>query len=386
MSGWRRVWVLPALTLVLSGCRGPSTPEQQQQPTPFVFQALNLRQQDAQGRLQWTVTSPEARYDLSRRLALARQLKGQIFANGKPSYQLHASHGTVLGDGEVIQLEGAVTVERLGQEPVTIQATRMRWYPRQQRIQLDRKAEAFNQDLKLTARQAALLLDRDLLQLRGRPQLQTRQPLQADHGGWTLLLQQIDWSPGSGALRAPGTVLATGASPTDQPRTLHAAGLVGNTLERRLSLQAPLRMEAPDRKAWLQAQGASADFASQRLFSQSPFTARVGPVQIQGGGFELGWGRNQVTIVNGCRLQQPDAALLAQRCLWTWSDDRVLASGGVLLKRQANQQTTRAKQLSGKLGSQGLLVFSSPGSRVLSTLVLPQKKTQQESKPPARLL
>ena len=104
--------VLGTGLLALSGCGRDASRPDERRSTPFVFQALNLRQQDAGGRLLWRVTSPEARYDLSRRLAQARQLRGEIHANGRALYQLQASHGTVINDGAVIQLEGEVRMDK----------------------------------------------------------------------------------------------------------------------------------------------------------------------------------------------------------------------------------------------------------------------------------
>lgn len=358
--------------VVLSACSNQGRDSEVQRSTPFVFQALNLRQQDSQGRLLWLVTSPEARYDLSRRLAQARNLRGEIHTNGQALYRLEASHGTVLSDGAVIQLEGQVTIQRLGRDPVTIEASRMRWYPRQQRIELDRRAAAFDQSLKLTASKATLLLDRDLLQLRGQPQLQSRQPLSAGDGQLRLRLQQVDWSPGSGVLRAPGPVNAVGTTASGVSRRLQSAGLMGNTVARRLELLAPVRVQIPDRQAWLNAQGSTIDFNSRTVSSSAPLTAAVGPLQISGQAWRLLLDSGDAEILAGCRLAQPDLSLAAQRCRWNWRSERIGATGDVVLKRQANRQTTRAQTLRGRIGKQGLLVFSAPGSRVRSTLVLPQ--------------
>lgn len=365
----------------LAGCSRPSgEPEAQQRRTPFVFQALNLRQQDAQGRLLWLVTSPEARYDLSRRLALARQLTGEIHANGQPLYRLEASHGTVLSDGEVIQLEGDVTVERLGADPVTIQASRMRWYPRQQRIELDRQAQARDETLKLTASKATLLLDRDLLQLRGQPLLQTLQGLGRGVGPLRVQLQQIDWAPVSGRLSAVGPVLASSSVPNGSPRRLQAAGLQGNSAARTLTLLAPVRLDAPDQRSWLQAQTSTVDLRSNTVVSNAAFSGAVGPLRISGASLRLNLASSSAEILSGCRLVQPDAALSARRCSWNWQSDQVGASGDVVLRRQANRQTTRAQQLRGRIGTTGLLEFSSPGSRVRSTLVIPPPKPDPKTK------
>lgn len=367
-----RAATLLAVSLVLVvSCARQRQQSDQKRATPFVFQALNLRQQDAQGRLQWRVTSPEARYDLSRHLALARQLQGEIHGNGRPLYQVLASHGTVVNDGQVIQLEGDVRIERRGTDPVTISASRMRWYPREQRIALDRGARATTPQLVLQARQATLLLAEDRLELRGEPRLERRQPAGATGGWLTLRVRSLDWSPGSGALVAQGPVQASEPDVGGAPRTLQAAGLLGNTLQRRLLLQAPVRLTLPDRRAWLQAQQTTINLIDNTVRSAGAFSAAVAALQIRGDGFDLALDQTLVTVSSGCRLVQADASLQANSCRWNWQNQQVQANGGVVLRRSAQQQVTRAASLSGRLGADGLLVLRAPGSKVRSTLRLP---------------
>jgi hypothetical protein len=57
-----------------------------------------------------------------------------------------------------------------------------------------------------------------------------------------------------------------------------------------------------------------------------------------------------------------------------------LATGDVLLKRKANNQTTRSDQLDGRIGSEGTVVFSSPGSTVKSQLTIRDNKDTNTSK------
>ena len=361
-----------ALGLMLLGScgrqRGDSVP---QRSTPFVFQALNLRQQDGQGRLLWRVTSPEARYDLDRHLAQARGLRGEIHVNGQPLYRVLASHATVVNDGQVMQLEGDVRIERLGTDPVTIRASRMRWYPRDQRIELDRHAEASNPQLLLQAKRATLLLAQDRLQLRGEPRLQRRHPVTSPGSLMQLQVSSLDWSPGSGSLVARGPVQASEPGSVDGPRTLQASGLLGNTLERRLLLQAPVLMNLPDRRAWLNAQQTTINLIDNSVSSAAAFSAAVGGLQIKGQGFNLALDQTLVIVSNGCRLVQKDASLQAGSCRWNWQNQQVQANGGVVLQRPAQQQVTRAGSLSGRLGTDGLLVLRAPGSKVRSTLKLP---------------
>lgn len=283
---------------------------------------------------------------------------------------LQATHGTVINDGQVIQLEGDVRIQRLGGDPVTIRAARMRWYPSQQRIELDRRAEATNLQLLLQADRATLLLAQDRLQLRGRPQLQRR--AQGTHGAstWSLRVKDLDWSPGSGQLDARGPVIVTDPTSKVAPSTLQASALTGNSIQRRLLLQAPVRLAVPERQAWLQGEQMTMDLTRNSLSSALPFQAAVGGLRISGQGFAVAFDQQLVTLPRGCRLLQRDATLEAGSCRWNWQSERIQADGGVVLKRKVPQQITQADRLSGRLGANGLVVLSAPGSKVRSSLRL----------------
>ena len=72
-----------ALPLLLLGCQTQDAREEP--PQPFVFRSLNLRQKGTDGLPLWELSSPEARYDLGRRVAQARDLSGTIYPKGQPA-------------------------------------------------------------------------------------------------------------------------------------------------------------------------------------------------------------------------------------------------------------------------------------------------------------
>ena len=368
--------VVLLLTLGLAGCSAHRGDVATESVTPFVFQQLNLRQQDPQGRLLWRVSSPEARYDLSRRIAQSWSLSGEIWTNGQPLYRLQADHGTVLADGQVVQMEGDVRVQRLGGDPVTIRAARMRWYPRAQRLELDRHAEAQTPQLRLLASTATLYLDRDRLELRGQPELQNKE--------LRLRLKDLSWSPGSGELWTSGPAVATGLGSGGVTRTLRAAGLRGNTIGRTLLLQQPVEFNAPDQQAWLRAQSSLVDLSQNTVVSSLPFEARVKTLAIQGGAFRLDLDAQAALITRRCRLQQPNASLVAGACRWDWRTQQIQASRGVEVRRGSNQQLTKANSLNGSLAGDGQFSFRAPGDRVQSRWRLPAAR--QQSSPMSRAI
>jgi LPS export ABC transporter protein LptC len=368
--------------LTLIGCQ-PRAVEEESAP-PFVFRKLNLRQQDSQGRPLWEISSPETRYDLSRRIAQARQLTGVIYRNGQPLYRLTASTAVVVNDGEVVQLEGPTRLQRLEPgRPAELTALRVRWYPSQERMEIDRSPRLVQGDLQLTARLARFNIEQERLELRGSPRL-----LQRGQEPIRLELGPLVWQAGSGALSASGPVRGDRRLSDGSVQWVTSPALSGNSVTQTLDLQAPVRLEEPSRQAWLEAGPTRLDLPKRTASSRSPFEGRYGQTQLSGNGFLLNLGSNTVEVQGACRLRQPGELLRAQTCRWNWQTGEASAAGAVVLERKSNSQVSRSQQLKGRIGEQGFAEFSSPGGgRVVTQLNLPAgagRRASAPARPPAQ--
>ncbi len=377
----RGSWVASSLVLgsvlALIGCQ-PQAVDEDSSP-PFVFRELNLRQKDPQGRPLWEISSPETRYDLSRRIAQARQLTGVLYRDGQPLYKLTASSAVVVNDGEVVQLEGPTRLQRIDpKRPAELTALRVRWYPSQERMEIDRSPRLVQGDLQLTAEMARFLIDAERLELRRSPLLQQRgaEPIRLATG-------PIDWQAASGAVAAKGPVRGERRLADGAVQRITAPALSGNSLAQTLDLQAPVRLEDPSRQAWMEAGPTRLALQSRIASSRAPFQGRYGKTEISGNGFELNLGKTTVAVQGDCLLRQPAEQLRAQTCLWNWKTDEATASGQVVLQRQANGQDSRADQLKGRIGDDGFAEFSSPGGgRVRTQLNLPSRGARQPPSSP----
>lgn len=351
---------------------------------PFVFRSLDLRQQDLLGRPTWSLSSPEARYDMRRRVAQAEKPSGEIFHQGKPQYRLSADSGTVLNDGQVVLLEGRIRVEQLGLRPMLIRAERARWFPERKLMEIDRRPEALDPSNRLTARRARFEFDDNRLSLRDSPRLQhwinSVDPLHAASRGQpeiVLSVREADWFPLSGNLQTQGPVLArrrVPGRPENLPRQiLTASRLEGNTSRQEYVLKAPVRFNDPAESSDLQAMDVRFDLRERRATSDSRFTGSRGSLRVSGSSFLVQEDQKSVTIPAGCQLFQSGDALQARQCSWNWGNQAVAADGGVELRRQAHQQVSRGERLSGRLGAEGEILLTSPGSRVFSRFQVPRR-------------
>ncbi len=366
---------LASLVLALAACR--TAPPAEETAQPFVFRELNLLQRDPQGRRLWAITSPEARYDLNRRLAQARQLRGMLYAEGKPLYRVSASNAVVVNDGEVVLVEGPSEVVRLDpHRPAVITARRLRWYPAQERMEIDRAPRATQGDLELTAGLARFQIDADRLELRDRPVLRQKgaEPVRLELG-------PVDWSPGTGALRAKGPVRGSRRLTGGTFQQLAAPSLTGNTRNQTVDLVAPVRLSDPSRDATLEAQATQLDLRQRLVSSSLPFQGAYGRSTLRGGSFVLNGVANTVLVRDGCDLRQPGDTLSAGQCFWNWTSGAVAASGGVVLRRQANGLSTRAARLEGVIGRNGQISFQTPGGRVTTQLQVPTRPAREGLKP-----
>lgn len=390
---------LPLLLIALlaSGLAGCARrlPPREEGSLPFVFRSLNLRQQDREGRPAWELTSPEARYDLRRRVAQALRPQGVIYQKGKAAYRLSAESGTVLNDGEVILLEGTIRLEQLHPQPVLIRASRLRWFPSREVMEIDRHPEALDPQSRLVAQRARFLIDRNQLELRGSPQLQrwSRRfdPFAAVARGRPELIVNVaraDWEPGTGWLDARGPVRAIRrppGSPADRPpQILTAPLLVGNTVKQEYSLNGPVQLLDPAEGIRFDGTDLRLQVKEEQLRTDRPFVARRGPAVARGDRLVVEGRQQTVEIPEGCWLEQPGESLRARRCRWSWTTQAIEAEGSVLVERRSNRQTLRGERLEGKLGPQGQLQMTSPGGRVVSRFAVPKRQGRSPAPAPRR--
>jgi LPS export ABC transporter protein LptC len=384
---------LSVLAVLLSAC-GP-TEQPDDNALPFVFRSLNLRQQEPGGRPAWELTSPEARYDMTRRVARALSPRGVIYADGKPAYRLEASSGTVLNDGEVILLEGRIRVEKLGPDPVLITASRVRWTPRQDLMEIDRHPQAMDAHNRLQARKARFRTDRNRLVLRGDPQLERWskaidpfEPRKRTDPEVVMRARSAVWRPDNGDLEAEGPVRGTrnpaGAAADRPPQTLTANSLKGNTERQRYLLEGDVKVLDPAEKAKLQSRNVLFDMAAEVIRTDQPFRGNRGDLLARGTGLRIELDRNTVVIEKSCALDRPGEQLRADRCSWNWENQDVEARGSVTLKREEQDQFSRGQLLRGRLGKNGRLEMSNPGGRVLSRFRVPRGSPAPRLEKPRR--
>ena len=385
-------WITPViLSILVLGCASSTENRSKTAaPLPFVFRKLELEQKKSSGDIDWKLSSPEARYELTRRLVRAKRPVGVLYSKNKQSFEIKADFAVVINDGEQIMLEGDVQLQQINGQKILIKGERLRWEPELSRLIMEQQPRAFDDRSRITATLAILQQDTNSLTLSGPVQLDrwqdklafTIKPNTAVRTG------QATWNLENGSLKANGPVLG---QRRDQEgvvlEQLEGRELIGNTQKGLITVKSPVIVTMPKNKGLLRAKDTSWNFRKQTLSSNDPFEGLINQTQINGESFLAELNQSTVVIPEGCRIQQPGEQLQARQCRWNWETDEVLATGGVRVERESNNQITEAETLSGSVGDEGSLTFTAPGNKVRSQVTIEEETNDrdpntQPSQPP----
>ena len=379
-------WISPViLSFLVLGCSSSTgNRSETDAPLPFVFRKLELEQKKSSGDIDWKLSSPEARYELSRRLVRAKHPVGLLYNKNKPSFEIRAEFAVVINDGEQIILEGDVQLQQMNGQKLLIKGERLRWNPELSRLVMEEKPRAFDARSRMTATVAILQQDTNELNLSGPVQLDRWQDKLAltVKPDTTVRTGKAFWNLNDGSLKAAGPVLG---QRRDQEgvvlEQLEGRELTGNTQKGVITVKSPVIVIMPKSKGLLRAKDTSWNFRKQTLNSNDPFQGLIDQTQITGDSFLAELNQSSVVIPEGCRIQQPGEHLEARQCRWNWKTDEVLATGGVRVERESNNQITEAQTLSGSVGEEGSLTFSAPGNKVRSQVTIQEKTNGQNPSP-----
>ncbi|CAI8409882.1 MAG: Lipopolysaccharide export system protein LptC [Cyanobium sp. ARS6] len=371
--------------LLMTGCVSEQPAATVQSP-PFVFRSLKLEQKTRKGLMDWSLNSPEARYELNRRLVRAVQPVGVLYRKGKPSFKVQSDLALVVNDGEQILLEGDVKLQQLNGSKLLIQGDRLRWRPQEGVLLIEQRPRAVDQDSRISSSKAQLLQTTNDLTLKGVVQLErwteSSDPSKPDT---TLRTGEAQWNLDSGVLNAEGPVLAQRRNLEGTVlQQLQGRSLQGNTRAGDLKVTAPVVVRMPPQKGVLKAQDIMWNFRSQIVRTEQPFEAELDRTRIFGSAFQAELKNTTVLIQDDCRIQQPGESLDARTCTWNWGTEEVLAEGNVVVKRDANDQLTRASKLVGRVGEKGRITFTAPGGRVESQVRFPADRPVDQTPRPRK--
>ncbi|MCP4972904.1 MAG: LPS export ABC transporter periplasmic protein LptC, partial [Prochlorococcus sp.] len=249
-----------------------------EEPIPFVFRSLNLRHKRVNGDRDWDLTSPEAKYESSRRIVRARLPEGILYKDSNPSFEISALNATIFNDGETVLLEGEVKLQQLGGQKVLIIGDRLRWTPDKSLMVIDQRPQALNSDSRLVAKRAEFQQQTHDLLLIGPTQLERWEEIRTPKQKPITIIRGRDgvWNLDSGRLVTNGPIMGTREPKgEDSIQTITSSELRGNTKAGYIDLIKPVRVNLPSENGNLQAKTTRWDFKREELESNKPFTGQL---------------------------------------------------------------------------------------------------------------
>ena len=342
---------------------------------PFVFRSLELSQNKPGGEQLWELSSPEARYELSRRILRSRDPRGLLYSNGQPAYSISADSMTVVNDGELILLEGQVRIQQLGGRKILIRGGQLRWIPNEALMLIEQRPIVIDRLSRLMAKRTMFYPKQQELEFFGPTRMShwtgNEPPDQNREPGTTIWASKGYWNISDGAIKAFGPIrVHRGGNGQDHLQWLKASRLSGNTIEGYIDLIAPVVAAIPALNSRLQAGTTRWWYQKERLTTEAPFVGKFGDVDVSGYGFYIKLGGNIATATAACSLQWPGELLQARFCRWNWLSGEILAKGDVELRRHNSDQISQAQWLKGSVGPKKHIQLSNPGGYVSSKLEL----------------
>ena len=150
-------------------------------------------------------------------------------------------HATVLNDGELVVLEGAVRLKRLGAEPLLIQGDRLIWRPALSTMQINQRPSALNRNSRIISRSLIFQQESGQLLFNGFTKLsQWQNTYNSKINPQTVITAgNSRWNLNSGIIAAVGPVVVSQMD----GRQLTAASIHGNTKQNFIDLKAPVQFK-----------------------------------------------------------------------------------------------------------------------------------------------
>jgi LPS export ABC transporter protein LptC len=370
-----------AVLLLIAGCEFNNSSKNEVQP-PFKFRELKLHQNNINGQKLWDLFSPRASYRIDQRTAAIENPSGSLYRNGYATYNISASSGVVLNDGEQIELLNNVKLITLDQRKIIITTDRAIWHPSKNTIDLVGNPKATDPTRLLRSGKARFHVQSELLELRNSPSLQQwrRRLSPTQLPELDLLVESVNWYLISGKLLASGPVSSLQRPNQNQKRFLDAASLEGNTKDQWLDFYPPVILRDPSKNMVLKAGLSRWWIKDARISSGMNAEAKIGGLTVSGSNLELQDQNQLIRIGSDCEFKQPGEQLTANSCSWNWQTGDIYASGDVLLMRSQFNQSTKASKMQGKTGKDGIVSFSSPGEQVQTRLQFPRGVASDKTK------
>lgn len=301
------------------------------------LQNLTLRQTNEKGELLWFLQAAGARYrDDDRQQLEIQNLTGELKAEGKTAYKVHAKAVNVRQRDGQLWIEGRTTVTDL-QQRGTIVADQLVWQGDRGVLIAQKNLQARYPQVTITAQR--LEADNQRQELRALNAVQVTSPAR-DAKDLRLNTESLVWQQQPNRLlagvRGQGGVTVVGVAGDRQGQRLQAQRAIWSIRDQVVILEGGVQVQLPNPALRIEGETVRWLIPQQQLMSDRPLRVQYPSQGIQGqanrGVFLIA--ENRAVFDNAQIKSQPQQAhLRAQRLNWWIPQARVEASGQVEIQR-----------------------------------------------------
>jgi LPS export ABC transporter protein LptC len=329
-----------------------------------------LEQSNNKGEPLWKIEVEKAAYSPDRQIVFIKNVKGNLFQDGKRVMEIIAQEGEVHRNGEEIYLKkNIVAVDP--RNNVRISANAMKWQPKQDLLTVSDQFKAVHNDLGITATEAHYHSRAQTLELVGKIVGIARNPrieLKTEHLQWLISQNKMIGDHPLEFIRYQDKTI------TDQ---LNAKQLQIDTKNNTVLSQETVNFKSSQPLVQVIGNNFLWNYGHRHLESQQPlqFVDYKNQVTLGSNQSYFDQAKETLQLRGGIHGQgaHNQAELYAQQADWDIKTSKVEAWGNVIYKQLNPQMQLTGDHAIGALQNKQLVVTSQNGNRVV-TDIYPEKK------------
>ncbi len=197
------------------------------------FNLLDIKFNRNNGDKHWDLTSPSANYDEKNKRIRAINPHITIYKDNIPLYKIKANNLVVINDGEYVNFEGSVVLQKLNQQKLEILSEVMTWNTNNESITIPTNSEVHSTKTIIKSKYAEYSYINELIKFKQRTEIDFYDTNFGNLANKQIIMsgQNSEWSPKNGNITSMGPIDGQ-IIDLKSNRNFHVTGnyLSGNTI------------------------------------------------------------------------------------------------------------------------------------------------------------
>jgi LPS export ABC transporter protein LptC len=334
----------------------------------LILENATLNQVDSQGNKIWTLDVSRVVYDQNQQNANLENVNGELYKNGNVFLKVKANQGTIVNDGQTINLQGKVvaTDPRNG---AVLRSEKIEWSPADNLIVIPNTLTANHPNFQARSNQGKYYTDQEELELMGNVEGTAEDPplqVQSEQLNWLIPEDQVTSNQPLQVDRYnPETE-------TISDRVTANSGRV-NLAQKTVILKNNVEFKSSDPPLQAASDAITWKIESKQVSSQQPIqlvhtednitlTGNQGEIDLETAIARFQGGVKGISQAN-------QATLFANRLRWNLTTEEMKAQGNVIYQQDDPPLTSKGEEASGVLQEENVVVRGTQEEQVTTELI-----------------